>query len=86
MNYSFGPAIIFTERDEGKDLSKSYDKSTFTNRKFQKANWQDKTQPKPSITQQSDQQGLSDKITTAAQYVVTPAYGIPTIPFTTKPV
>ena len=40
-------------REKGRDLTQSYDKCTYTNRKIQKASWQHtKTPPKTSITQQ----------------------------------
>ena len=39
----------YTRREKGRDLTQSYDKSPYTDRKLQKASW--KTPPKSSITQ-----------------------------------
>ena len=73
--------------EKGRDLTQSYDKSPYTDRKIQKATW------KNNATKNSDYTTIADRLRTVSwgndshpPAVVKPVYGIPTFPLTEKAV
>ena len=75
-------------REKGRDLTQSYDKSPYTDRKIQKATWQHKND-----TKNFDYTTIADRLRTVSwdndrhpTGVVKPVYGIPTLPLTAKAV
>ena len=74
------------EIEEGRDLTQSYDKSPYTDRKIQKAMWQHK-----NATKNFDYTTIADRLRTVSwgngshpTGVVKLVYGIPTFPITAK--
>ena len=74
--------------EKGRDLTQSYDKSPYTDRKIQKAKWQHK-----NATKYFDYTTIADRLRTVSwdndshpTDVVKPVYGIPTFPLTAKAV
>ena len=77
-----------TEREKGRDLTQSYDKSPYTDRKIQKSTWQHK-----NATKNFDYTTIADRLRTVSwgndshqTGEVKPIYGIPTFPITAKAV
>ena len=73
---------------KGRDLTKSYDKSPYTDREIQKATWQHKIS-----TKNFDYLTIAGRLRTVSRGndshptgVVKPVYGIPTFPLTEKAV
>ena len=82
-NYEFR----FVWREKEGDLTQSYDKNPYTNRKFENQRTTHTTPPKTSITQQlRTDLGRSVGVTSNPTGVVKPVYGIPTFPLTAKAV
>ena len=74
-------------REKEGDLTQSYDKTPYTNRKFENQRTTHTTPPKTSITQQlRTDLGRSVGVTSNPTGVVKPVYGIPTFPLTAKAV
>ena len=76
------------KKEKGRDLTQSYDKIPYTNRKFQKAIRQYK-----NATKDFDYSTIADQLRTVSWSndshptgVVKPVYGIPTFSLTTKAV
>ena len=70
-------------REKEGDLTQSYDKNPYTNRKFETKGQHTQTPPKTSITQQlRTDLGRSVGVTSNPTGVVKPVYGIPTFPLT----
>ena len=74
--------------EKGRDLTQSYDKSPYTNRKIQIASWQHK-----NATKNFDYTTIADRLRTVSwgndshpTGVVKPVYGIPTFQLTAKAV
>ena len=74
--------------EKGRDLTRSYDKSPYTNRKIQKAKWQHE-----NATKNFDYTTIAYRLRTVTwgndshpTGVVKPVYGIPTFPLTAKAV
>ena len=76
----------FVREKEG-DLTQSYDKTPYTNRKFENQRTTHTTPPKTLITQRlRTDLGRSVGVTSNPTGVVKPVYGIPTFPLTAKAV
>ena len=76
------------KREKEIDLTQSYDKSPYTDRKIPKATWQHK-----NATKNFDYTTIADRLRTVSlgndshpSGVVKPVYGIPTFPLTAKAV
>ena len=72
--------------EKGRNLTHSYDKSPYTDRKIQKARWKHK-----NATKNFDYTTIADRLRTVSwdndshqTGVIKPAYGIPTFPLTAK--
>ena len=74
-------------REKEGDLTQSYDKTLYTNRKFEKPKDNTQTPPKTSITQRlRTDLGRAGGVTSHSTGVVKPVYGYPTFPLTAKAV
>ena len=81
-----GTTIWFIFRENGRDLTQSYDKSPYTQRKLEVANSQHK-----NATKTFDYTTITDRLKNVnydsnPTGVVKPVYGFPTFPLTTKAV
>ena len=77
---------IYRTTEKGKDLTQTYDKSPYSNRKFKKAKWQHK-----STTKNFEYITIVDRLwlvswsnDSCPTGVVKPAYGIPLFPLASK--
>ena len=77
-----------SQREKEGDLTQSYDKTPYTNRKFEnQRTTHTQTPQKTSITQRlRTDLGRSVGVTSNPTGVVKPVYGIPTFPLTAKAV